>query len=254
MRRTVTAYHREAADRVVKRFLTGQRVDVKVNIHAPKALSPALTAAIAEMAYQVVATRPVEVKQTGRQLFPASEAGRFSSLIRSGVIRIAVRSANLAGLSVGRDEGIVASDPLVRRELKRSATRVVDITDKTRKSVVRQLRRGEKLGLSQHQIAFGSPGDNYRGLHDIVEETYKNRALAIARTELGDAANGSMLEAFVGAGVDDVLISDGDGCTWPRGHGESPFADGMTVSALEANDARLAHPNCVRSYSPIVGE
>lgn len=101
-----------------------------------------------------------------------------------------------------------------------------------------------------------SPGKLAR--HIAADESHafdRTRSLVIARTETGNAYNLGSLTGYRQSGrVDMVEVMDGDECTWPEGHGDEPFADGMIVTLAEAEDAPLAHPNCVRAFSPVVGD
>jgi hypothetical protein len=89
--------------------------------------------------------------------------------------------------------------------------------------------------------------DSHPGLRDTVEQTYKGRARAIARTELGTAQAVASVSRYKDAGVKRVIIFDGGG------DDSDDVCNGLnntsqTLAWYEANP--LEHPNCVRAAGP----
>jgi hypothetical protein len=88
-------------------------------------------------------------------------------------------------------------------------------------------------------------------LRDVVGDSAEmspSRALTIARTETAIAYNHGALLAYGQNGIENVEVSDGDGDE------ECADADGQTWTLEEAMSDPVAHPNCVRSFSPVVDE
>jgi hypothetical protein len=139
-------------------------------------------------------------------------------------------------------------DAATRRVLQTAASRVVRIDETTRQAIAASLQEGQARGYSDWQLAYGVPADNFPGINGLFRETWKNRALTVARTELGVAQRTSALDRYLATGlVDRVLIVDG--CKWDeiccRRNGTTvPIEQGPT----------LAHPNCQLSLMPVLRE
>lgn len=128
--------------------------------------------------------------------------------------------------------------------LAEAGLRVAGITETTRQALVDALRESVALGESTQQTAarveeltaFGRP-----------------RATTISRTEVGHASQLASLSSFRASGVvSGILVLDGDGCGLHSHDGE-PKANGMRIPLERMGDVpTLAHPNCVRSFSPLV--
>jgi len=152
---------------------------------------------------------------------------------------------------------IVGGDPLapgmpgyqlLQREV---ASRVVDITQATMRSIQDTLAEGLRNGYTARQIANGVPADEFRGLRSIVAETYANRHETIARTEVGFIANRTTNDRYRNAGVREVDIEDGPDCGWTE-HDDPDLADGSRRTMDEFEAYPLSHPNCVRVPLPVV--
>lgn len=77
----------------------------------------------------------------------------------------------------------------------------------------------------------------------------KTRADLIARTEIALAAGKGSAAGWKDAGVEYVLISDGDDFDE-----ECQAADGAVWTLAEYDDNVISHPNCTRSASPLTAE
>jgi HK97 family phage portal protein len=75
------------------------------------------------------------------------------------------------------------------------------------------------------------------------------RAKLIAETETRKYQNLANLEIYQKAGIDKVLVKDGDGCGW-KNHEDEDKADGTERSLEQARKYSLAHPNCKRRFYP----
>src|SRR5262245_15286418 len=104
-------------------------------------------------------------------------------------------------------EDFIVDDPATRRMLEHAARQVVRIDETTRQGIREQLTEGHKRGYSQWQIANGVPDEGYAGIEGLFRETWKNRALTVARNELLEAQHQSVLERYGSTGlVDRVQI------------------------------------------------
>ena len=186
-------------------------------------------------------------KATDRLLAP----GDFTALraiIRKGVEDAAESGWGLAGAWLGDDLPYDPDDPAIRGVIADVGTRVKGIADETIRRVQGYVERAAAEGMSPQKLA---------GLIEKDESGAfgRARALVIARTETGNAYNLSSMAGYRASGrVSRVQIYDGEECSWPEGHGDEPFADGMVVDLDEAEEHPLAHPNCVRGWAPVVGE
>lgn len=126
------------------------------------------------------------------------------------------------------------------------ADRIEGIEEETQARVRRYVARARLDGLSPEGLANLIRADPSGAFS-------RARARMISRTESGMAYNkGSVLGYRQSGRVKKVRVFDGDGCSWPDGHGGGPDADGMIVDLDEAEQYPLAHPNCVRGFAPVV--
>lgn len=151
--------------------------------------------------------------------------------------------AEALGATVEYDE----AGPVAQRLLGNSAKRVVQINEVTRKAIRETMALAEQRGYSLFQIANGVDADGFRGIRAVVKETYKGRADAIARTELGFATNDAALDRYLESGLTEVDIIDGD---------NDDVCAGRNGSRVEIVGERpdLAHPNCTLVVVPVIPE
>ncbi len=193
----------------------------------------------------------VETKQKypfdADDLMPKSEDRELAKILQPRVLQAAESAWEASAAEFGIDAAFDVSNPEVRSLLaEASSKRVVNITDATRDVLRRLLAEGAELGLSPAQLANGS-GD-FAGVRSAVEETYKNRAMAIARTEMGWSANGGANALYRSEGIKEVEVFDGDfddACQ---------EANGSTWTIAKADANPLEHPNCQRAFAPVVEE
>jgi phage portal protein BeeE len=193
----------------------------------------------------------VETKQQypfdADDLMPSSEDRELAKILRPRVLEAAEAAWEASAAEFAIDAAFDVSNPQVRSLLaEASSKRVVNITDATRDVLKRLLAEGAQLGLSPFQLANGV-GD-FAGVRSAVEETYKNRAMAIARTEMGWGSNRGANALYRSEGIEKVEVFDGDfddACK---------EADGSTWTLAEAEANPLEHPNCQRAFAPVVEE
>jgi hypothetical protein len=110
------------------------------------------------------------------------------------------------------------------------------------------LKQANENGWSINEIVRGVDGQP--GLRDIVEETYKNRARAVAISELGQAQNRATVERYRDNVQKVEILDGGDDDSAPACN----LANGQiwTLELFEKN--LLQHPNCSRAAAPYFGD
>jgi hypothetical protein len=176
-------------------------------------------------------------------LFPPDEDSLLRRALMPYLERGIITSAELAAALVGANTPIGQS-AFIRAALIRGSQRIVAINETTRNAVQELLSRGQQAGYNLYQLANGVPDDGFRGIRDVVTETYRNRAEAIARTEMGQASQTASHAQWRELGVRFVDIIDGDE--------DEPCAsrNGTRVSIDE--DVDLLHPNCTVVSLPVI--
>jgi HK97 family phage portal protein len=178
-------------------------------------------------------------------LIEAGDAEGLSRLFRSFTITLLEASWETWNTALDLDIAFEQSDPAVVSALKQSGSRITDILDTTRDKVRNLLEYGAEQGWTIAELIRGD--ETHPGLRDVVTETYKGRAKAIARTELGTAQAVATVSRYKDAGVKRVIIFDGGGddsddvCTQLNNTSQ-------TLAWYEKNP--LEHPNCVRAAGP----
>jgi hypothetical protein len=141
----------------------------------------------------------------------------------------------------------LAPDPAATRAiLAEAGTRVARITETTRTGIRAALVEGQQRGYSARQIAQGVPADGYRGIAGLIDETWRGRALTIARTELQHAMLVAAQQQYAATGVVEALLVH-DGMDFD----EPCRARNGTVVPISAR-VELNHPNCTVRISPVI--
>ncbi len=196
----------------------------------------------------------VETKQSypfgPDDLMPSSEDRELAKILQPRVLEAAEAAWEASAAEFAIDAAFDVTNPHVRRLLaEASSTRVVKITGATRDVLRRLLADGARLGLSPFQLANGA-GD-FVGVRSAVEETYKNRGMAIARTEMGWGSNQGATALYRSEGIEKVEVFDGDE---PETDQPCKDANGEIWTLAQANANPLEHPNCQRAFAPVVEE
>jgi hypothetical protein len=194
-----------------------------------------------------------ELKETTdpNAILPPEEDRRLQIVIGAD---LQAQYLDAAGLAADIVTGTGAPDPNDARILNylvQAGDRIVGINDVTRDDVALALALGGERGYNQEQIAYGVPEDNFMGIQDIVDQTYRGRADAIVRTELAFASARASLDQYTEAAVTLVDVLDGPGCGWTE-HDDPDIADGSTRTMAEAMAYPIAHPNCIRVFLPVL--
>jgi hypothetical protein len=183
-------------------------------------------------------------------LIPAEDTDELVALLRrhlDGVIRGADHAA-AAVLGVAPDPDDPARLAWI---MGRVGERCRLISEATRAEIRRTVAEGMARGYHPDVIARGKPAEGFRGLRDVVAETYRGRARTIARTETALVWNQTATDRFGQAGITHVRVHDGAGCGW-LSHEDSDTADGSIRALAEAQGHPVSHPNCRRAFAPLV--
>lgn len=127
---------------------------------------------------------------------------------------------------------------MLPRLLRKVGVDIKGIADTTRERVIVAVRDGIARGLGARDLGI------------LIRETAgfdELRAETIARTETARTLNAAAVESYREYEVTHVLVDDGDE--------DEPCAaaHGQTWTLEEAEADPIAHPNCVRSFAPVVG-
>lgn len=152
---------------------------------------------------------------------------------------------DLVRAQLGKSEDDLPYDtdrPAVKRMFDKLGDRVKGIEATTRDRLQTMIERGVNDGLSMGDLAKLIEADESGAFNAA-------RAMMVARTETGTAYNLLSLAGYKEGGVEKVEIFDGDGCGWDE-HDDTDLADGSIRTLEDAEDHPLAHPNCVRGWTP----
>jgi hypothetical protein len=204
---------------------------------------------------------PAETKNLDPgDIIPVGDNLRLLAIARPYLLQMILAASDTASALIGAQR-LQASDPQVIELLRLGGQRIVRINEITREAVQETIAQGLQRGLSDFEIARGvtelrdAEGnivrEPFRGLRDVIEETYLHRADTVARTEMAVASNEASVERYASAEITEVDIIDGPGCGWTA-HDDPDVADGSrrTIGALRAQP--ISHPNCRRVPVPVI--
>jgi hypothetical protein len=145
-------------------------------------------------------------------------------------------------------ENFRLDDPATRAQLAHAAEQVVRIDETTRTALRHLLALGQERGYSAWELANGVPKDGFPGIEGLFRETWKGRALTVARNELAVAQLEASKERYRATGlVDRLQLRDGTG-TAP----DQPCLDrNGQVVPLSANPQQL-HIQCTLVCVPVL--
>lgn len=234
MTQAVDVYFSQLADRVVER--AGKNA-------APLSLN---TSTSPQMQERHLEGEKADLPNAG-DLLNAEDRKKLETVVKRFYVEVLQLSWEQWNYVLGVEKAFDLEDPLVTKILRMAAARVKDINDTTMQEIRDALKYGNEAGWSVDQLVRGD--ENQPGLREIVDETYKNRARTIARTELGEAQNSATVSRYKDAGVKLVEILDGGpgddfGCDCPEINGQI-----WTVNYFASHT--LEHPNCTRAAAPV---
>lgn len=137
-------------------------------------------------------------------------------------------------------------DPSVRQIILNAQAAAVAVDATTQKAIAQRIAQGLERGLTARQIAYGT--EDFPGIDGLFDETWKNRPLTVARTEIQKAQLEASINRFrkLGNGaVTHLLVTDGD---------FDAFCENRNGTIVPiSNPPSMAHPNCRLAVSPILG-
>jgi len=180
-------------------------------------------------------------------LLTDSDLRVLSQLVGDWYIEIVRLSWETWNLALGTEIVFGLENPAVVEALAIAGTNITSIHETTLAAVQAVLRYGAEQGWTIDDLVRGD--DSQAGLQTIVTETYKNRARAIARTELGTAQNVASISRYEQSGVAQVRVLDGNG---PNSCQACTDLNNSLQSLAWARANPLGHPNCIRAFAPVI--
>ncbi len=196
------------------------------------------------------ASVPVDVSckdlPSAEELLTEADAAELEEIIVKYYLAVAEASWETWNAELGVDLAFGDGDPAVADALRTAGTRVKEIDEFTLDYLRETLQYGAAQGWSVDHLVRGEPDAGIPGIRSIVEETYKNRAKNIARTEMGTCQNLVTFGRYEAAGVKNVLVMDnGD-----EDDDEPCKEVNGTVKPLAwIKENPLEHPSCTRAFA-----
>lgn len=178
-------------------------------------------------------------------LLPEDTAA-LTELVKRFYVSLLKQSWGAWNAELGMSIEFDLTDPVVTKLLGMAGTRIKDINDTTLQSVRDLMQQASELGWSIQHIVEGDKDLGIAGMRDRVEQTYKGRARACARTEMAFGAQQASVDRYRSADVTQVDVMD-DGLA--DDDQECIDADGQVWDLDYAEANPIAHPNCVRCFS-----
>jgi HK97 family phage portal protein len=187
-----------------------------------------------------------EVKAiSANDLLSDEDGAELERIIREFVQELMSASWSVVSIALSDDQLFSASNPIVAKILERAGKKVKDISETTLAALQQVLKYGYENGWSVEQMVAGDGTEP--GIRAVVAETYKNRARAIARTELGEAQNLAVADRMDENGFGEVMVFDGGS---EDSDEDCNRLNGQIKTVAWARTHLLGHPNCVRTIAP----
>ena len=153
-------------------------------------------------------------------------------------------SARAFGLAAAFDAG----SREVRDILRDGAFRAGRINDGTRAALAEALEIAQQRGYTVAQLVGGVPADGFRGLVDVVEEKYRERAQSIATTEATFGTNRGATALYRTRGIPRVQMID-------MGTDPPCVARNGQIVSVQAGEAEISseHPHGTLMLVPVAG-
>lgn len=179
-------------------------------------------------------------------LFEGEEPEHLARLMERYALEIAMASWEYLNVALDETIDLDLTNPAITKLLEKAAKQVRGIDQETRQAVIDLLKTANDNGWSIYDLVHGK--DGHTGLEDLVAQTYRGRAEAIARTELGNAQNGASFERYKAGGVKHVMVFDNG---FANSHPFCTEIDGKVVTLEWMERNPLQHPRCVRAFGPV---
>ena len=130
---------------------------------------------------------PGEYPFVVEQLIPAEAENELVDILSKSYLAIGVKSWKTIG-----ESGLVGEIPVDKKMITSRLQNIPvasaqEIHDTTHRAITRAVAIGMEKGYTIRQLAQGVTADNFPGIRSIVTESYKNRPMRIARTEMARA-------------------------------------------------------------------
>lgn len=183
----------------------------------------------------------------------SSEEARLLKIVHKAYINVSADVIDGIADAVGVQADFGLKPVFDKDVLKDVAAGVKDINIGTRSAVAGTIRRGLDAGSSPQQIAKQLVGqiEGWGGGPNGTTVAH-SRAMVVARTETAIAYNRQAISSMEKSGViKQAKCLDAPDCGWTS-HSDPDLAAGKIVSFDEARAHPVAHPNCVRAFSPVI--
>lgn len=176
----------------------------------------------------------------------SEDTATFAEVVRAAQLAAVTRAGDVAAVELGLEGSwtLPPTDALALVDELGTRIRGIDLT--TRQQVREALRAGLAEGEGIPELATR--------IRKLVDEAWPNRAATIARTETATAYNKGAILAYERSGlVEEAECLDGGDCGLTS-HDDPDKANGTIRSLKVAAQYPICHPNCLRSWSPVVKE
>ena len=188
-------------------------------------------------------------------LFPPGSVNELSRVLSRSfqeIVRVTWNSIAASGVA-----GTLEFDdrmPIISQIVSLSTESAEGLHRTTRNAVSRAIEVGVERGYSIQQVARGVPAEGFPGINSLVEETYRNRSLTIARTEVMRAQNAASVGYYREQGIQWMRAHD------PDGDPNDTYIGTDSRTCIErhnliytASDAMAvdSHPNCRLTWAPV---
>jgi len=230
----------------------------RIRVDVAGRMRQAIDAHFSQLADRIVerlgkGSAPSEEKKLPRaeSLINSDDRKTLETLVKRFYVEVLQLSWETWNVSLGIEKAFDLTDPTVTYVLRMAGTRVKEIESTTLDALREALKYGNDNGWSVDMLVRGDPENGIPGLRDIIDETYKDRARVIARTELGEAQNTATSMRYRDAGVKLVEILDNGSDDDDE---ECKIANGQIWTLTYFESHSLEHPNCTRAAAPYFGD
>jgi HK97 family phage portal protein len=179
---------------------------------------------------------------------PGYENGQLQDTYLPLLDKVGAHAVQHVGAALGIEVNWTLQSQYIGAARDRLAALVTRINDTTREQLATTIEEGMRRGYSITQLANGVPDESYGGVAGVFDQATEARAETIARSETAMIYNAAANAGYREAGVQMVSVLDGDGDE------DCADANGSTWTIDDAEANPIAHPNCVRSFVPLLGD
>ena len=223
----------------------------RIRVDVAGRMRQAVDAYFSQLADRVIERLGEKSLPRAESLINGDDRKALETLVKRFYVEVLQLSWDTWNVSLGIEKTFDLTDPTVTYVLRMAGTRVKEIESTTLDALREALKHGSDNGWSVDMLVRGDPENGIPGLRDIIDETYKDRARVIARTELGEAQNTATSMRYRDAGVKLVEILDNGSDDDDE---ECKIANGQIWTLTYFESHSLEHPNCTRAAAPYFGD